>query len=177
MKYAALLRGIAPLDPRMRNENLRRVFEELGFTNVKTVISSGNVLFESAKTDVPALETKIEKAITSKLGFVSTTIIRSLEQLQELSEQQPFKGLEHGRKSYLTVTFLKHPSNKTFPLPYRIENRDYKILAMHDRAVCCVLDQTSSKTPDLMIWLEKQFGKDITTRTWKTVERVLRQLQ
>jgi hypothetical protein len=36
-----------------------------------------------------------------------------------------------------------------------------------------VIDLTSAKTPDLMIWLEKKFGKEITTRTWKTVERIL----
>jgi uncharacterized protein (DUF1697 family) len=176
MKYAALLRGIAPMDPRMRNENLRRVFEELGFTNVKTVISSGNVLFESPESDVPALESKIEKAIVEQLGFTSTTIIRSREELQGLVDHNPFKGLEHSTKTYLTVTFLKHPTRLKFDLPYRIENRDYEILALYDRAVCCVLDQTSSKTPDLMVWLEKQFGKEITTRTWKTVERLIKGL-
>lgn len=39
--YVALLRGIVPLNPNMRNEKLRGVFEKLGFTNVRTVISSG----------------------------------------------------------------------------------------------------------------------------------------
>jgi uncharacterized protein (DUF1697 family) len=176
MRYAALLRGIAPLDPRMRNENLRSVFESLGFINVTTVIASGNVLFESPRHDVAAIETEIEKAIIAQLGFSSTTIIRSREQLQELVDHQPFGKLQHSAKTYLTVTFLKHKTNVKLAVPLRIENRDYEIVAMYDRAICCVLDQTSSKTPDLMVWLEKQFGKDITTRTWKTVERILRQL-
>jgi acyl carrier protein len=43
---------------------------------------------------------------------------------------------------------------------------------MYDGAICSVIDLTSAKTPDLMLWLEKQFGKEITTRTWKTVERI-----
>jgi uncharacterized protein (DUF1697 family) len=45
VKYVALLRGIAPTNPNMRNDKLRGVFEKLSFENVKTVISSGNVVF------------------------------------------------------------------------------------------------------------------------------------
>jgi hypothetical protein len=47
---------------------------------------------------------------------------------------------------------------------------------MYGGAICSVIDLTGSKTPDLMVWLEKQFGKQITTRTWKTVGRILRKL-
>ena len=76
-KYIALLRGIAPTNPNRRNDKLRGVFEKLGFANVKTVISSGNVVFESPSTSVRKLEDAIEKALPEELGFHSTTIIRS----------------------------------------------------------------------------------------------------
>lgn len=46
-QYAAFLRGVAPTSPNMHNKKLRSVFEGLGFTNVTTVISSGNIIFES----------------------------------------------------------------------------------------------------------------------------------
>ena len=46
-KYIAFLRGIGPGNPNMRNEKLRGAFEELGFKNVQSVISSGNVIFDS----------------------------------------------------------------------------------------------------------------------------------
>jgi uncharacterized protein (DUF1697 family) len=52
MKYVALLRGIGPSNPNMRNEKLRGVFEKLGFDNVQTVISSGNVLFQTPTKDM-----------------------------------------------------------------------------------------------------------------------------
>ena len=47
---------------------------------------------------------------------------------------------------------------------------------MYGRDICSVIDLTSAKTPDLMRWMEKEFGKEITTRTFKTVERILRRL-
>ena len=173
-KYVALLRGIAPTNPNMRNDKLRGVFEELGFANVKTVVSSGNVVFESPSRSVRKLEDRIEEALPKELGFKSTTIIRNQKQLQHLVDKNPFKSREHSQKSSLNVTFLKKKRKVDIKFPYEIDNRDYTLLGMYDGAICSVIDLTSAKTPDLMLWLEKKFGKEITTRTWKTVERILK---
>ena len=171
-RYVALLRGIAPTNPNMRNDKLRGVFEKLGFENIKTVISSGNVVFESPSRSVRELEDRIENAFPEELGFNSTTIIRSQKQVQQLVDKNPFQGMEHSQTSSLNVTFLKQKRKIDIKFPYNVENRDYTLLGMYDGAICSVIDLTSAKTPDLMIWLEKQFGKEITTRTWKTVERI-----
>jgi uncharacterized protein (DUF1697 family) len=173
-KYVALLRGIGPGNPNMRNEKLRGVFEKLGFANVKTVISSGNVVFESPSTNIKKLEKTVETALPEQLGFTSTTIIRSKKQLQRLVDKNPFKGMEHSQKSSLIVTFLKHKTKIDMEFPHKVDNRAYTLLGMYDGAICSVIDLTSSKTPDLMLWLEKKLGKEITTRTWKTVERILK---
>ena len=175
--YVALLRGIAPLNPNMRNEKLRGVFEKLGFENVRTVISSGNVVFETPSRAVKKLEESIEKALPEELGFRSTTIIRSKAQIQQLVDKNPFKGMEHSQRSSLNVTFLKNRTSIDIKFPYKFDNRDYTLLGMYEGAICSVIDLTSSKTPDLMGWLEKKFGKEITTRTWKTVERILKVME
>jgi len=177
IKYVALLRGIAPTNPNMRNDKLRGVFEKLGFENVKTVISSGNVVFESSSRSARQLEETIERALPEQLGFTSTTIIRSKAQLQRLVYKNPFKGMDHSQKSSLNVTFLKKRTRSRMKFPYKVDDRDYKLLGMYDGAVCSVIDLTSSKTPDLMLWLEKEFGREITTRTWKTVERILKVME
>jgi uncharacterized protein (DUF1697 family) len=176
MKYVALLRGIGPSNPNMRNEKLRGVFQELGFQNVHTVISSGNVLFDSPSRDVKALETAIEEAIQRQLGFTSTTIIRSHQQLKRLMALNPFEGIEDTPTSRLNVTFLKERRRTNLQFPYHADRKGYTVLALHGREVCSVVDLTGATTPDLMAWLEKQFGKAITTRTWKTVGRILKRL-
>ncbi|MGH2757636.1 MAG: DUF1697 domain-containing protein [Actinomycetota bacterium] len=51
-RFVALLRGIGPLNPNMRNEKLREVFVGLGFENVRTVITTGNVLFDSPSSAI-----------------------------------------------------------------------------------------------------------------------------
>lgn len=132
--YAALLRGIGPTNPNMRNEKLRSVFEALGFSDVVTVISSGNVLFESSSRSIPSLEARIEKALPEQLGFTSTVIIRSKEDLQRIISEDPFKKVKDDSKAYLIVTFLKKK-------PGEIYN---------------VVDFRKERTPDFMRQLEKK---------------------
>jgi uncharacterized protein (DUF1697 family) len=173
-RYVALLRGIAPTNPNMRNDKLRGVFEKLGFENIKTVISSGNVIFESPSRSARRLEETIQSAFPEQLGFTSTAILRSQGQIQKLVDRDPFQGREHSQKSSLNVTFLQKKRSIALKSPYTVEDRDYTLLGVYDGAICSVIDLTSPRTPDLMLWLEKQFGREITTRTWKTVERILK---
>jgi uncharacterized protein (DUF1697 family) len=153
--YVALLRGIMPMNPNMKSEKLKGLFESLGFKNVATVIASGNVVFDSPSSDTAALETKIEKALPVKLGFSSTTIIRSKEELERLVKKDPFKGVEDKKPNYLVVTFFK----------------DRK------KELCTVINLDDGKTPDFMRNIEKKHGKEITTRTWKTVGRILAKME
>jgi uncharacterized protein (DUF1697 family) len=148
----------------------------LGFANVQTVISSGNVLFETSRTDISTLEGEIEAAILEQLGFVSTTIIRDDVQLRELTKRDPFRGRQHSPSSYLTVTFLKHSLPAGSKAPSWPPDKPYRILATYNQEICALTDTTGAKTPDLMSQLEKYFGKDITTRTWGTVERILKKI-
>src|SRR5690242_6553510 len=106
MKYVAFLRGIAPMNPNMRNEKLRAVCENLGFTTVRTVISSGNIIFESPLT-AREIEEKLEAAWPEKLGFTSTSIVRSYDDIKKLVATAPFGKLEHSQKTSLNVTFLQ----------------------------------------------------------------------
>lgn len=173
MKYAALLRGIGPGNPNMQNVKLRSVFEGLGFKKVQSVISSGNIIFETGRTDVKAMEAELEAACESQLNFTSTTIIRSSPQLRKLLNLQPFAGLTHSPSSYLLVTFGKQPFEVPFALPYQPPRKTYTLLGATRSELFTVTDNTAVKTTDLMTWLEKQFGKQITSRTWKTMERVV----
>ena len=166
-KYVALLRGISPTNPNMRNDGLCAVFESLGCKNVISVLSSGNIIFETQRK-APGLEEKIEDALQRQLDITSTTIIRSTEQLQQLVNKKPFGSLEHSPTSYLTVTFLKSQPSTKLRLP-----DTYPAVAVYGREVCSVIDTTATRGLSPISWLEKTCGPQITTRTWKTVERIL----
>jgi uncharacterized protein (DUF1697 family) len=171
MKYVAFLRGIGPSNPNMRGAKLKEAAEAAGFTNVQTLLASGNVIFESDLSDRSKIESKLEETWPAKLGFNSKTIVRSQEQLQKLVDADPYKGTEHSnRKTYLLVTFFK-----SSPKP---EPKDdyYKVSEIN--ALCSTIDASGLGTPDFMAKLDKQFGKEnITSRTWLTVQRVLKKME
>ena len=153
--YVAILRGIMPMNPNMRNEKLRSVFEGLGFLNVHTIISSGNVIFESNSKNIPLLELDIEKELANRLNIKSPAYIRSKKELKGIIRKDPFKGAEHNSKSYLIVSFRRKRPKEVF-------NN---------------LDITKKETAKFMRDIDKKFGKDVTTRTWKTVERILKKME
>jgi uncharacterized protein (DUF1697 family) len=175
IKYAAMLRGIGPGNPNMTSEKFQSLFEGLGFTSVQVVLASGNIVFASSSTDEEALAKCIEQALPHKLGFSRSVIIRSQSALQNLMNLDPFKGIEqsHNKDAYLLVTFFRHTPSISMRLPYKPEHKPYTLIGGTNNEVYGAVDLTSGKTPDYMAWLEKQFGKDITSRTPKTIRLIL----
>lgn len=155
MRYVALLRGIMPTNPNMNSEKLRTVFEGLGFANVRTVIASGNVVFDTPSKSASLLERKIEEALPRMLGFSSTTMVRSQKEIEALIARNPFKGIVDEKPNYLVVTFFKEGSTE----------------------LCTTLDLSSQDATRYMASLEKKHGKKITTRTWKTVHRIMKKME
>jgi uncharacterized protein (DUF1697 family) len=168
--YVALIRGIGPGDPRKSNASLRGVLESLGYDDVRSVLSSGNVVFEAESADADAIGDRIEAAWPELRGFTATTIVRSREQLRHLLDQRPFGDLPHGRESYQLVTFFKRPVTTLSDPP---EGMALKVVGLVDGALCTVSDTTITGTPDAMGWLQRTYTKELTSRTPRTLARIL----
>ncbi len=173
ISYAAFLRGIGPGDPRKSNESLRKVFESCGFENVRSFISSGNMLFESAEKNTAKLEKQVEQAFRDTHGIDVATFIRTKGELETFLKTVPFGTLKHSKETYLIITFLKAGAYTTALAPLLKDKQSGSISYDTElNALCSVVDTTVAKTPDFMLKLEKLLGKDITTRTLNTVERI-----
>jgi uncharacterized protein (DUF1697 family) len=154
----------------MRNVELRRVFEELGLDAVRTVISSGNVLFVADGADRSALEATIEAALEDHLGARCAAIVRSRRQIELLAGLDVFAGRDDGPSARCNVTFLKRrPPATTVPPP---PTATAEVVAVRSQAVFSVVDPEGSSTSAFMAALERTYGTDITTRTWRTVHRI-----
>lgn len=177
-RYVALLRGIGPSNPNMTNDKLRGVVEGLGMGQVSSVLASGNILFATPERDGRVLEQRIQQALQDSLGIPGGTIVRELSELRALLDSDPFPGLTHGRGSYLTATFLKDGAAHEVELPDDPDPRT-RVVGYDEaaRVFLAVIDNSDAgSTPDFMGWLERTYGKDITTRTWLTVQRIVKKL-
>jgi uncharacterized protein (DUF1697 family) len=165
-RYVALLRGVSPMNAKM--PELKRTFESAGFTNVRTILASGNVLFDTRAAGEAAIERKAEKAMDATLGRHFGTIVRSTAFLQELLASDPFGAFRLPPAAKCVVTFLREPAAGKLQLP--IERDGARILLARDREVFTAY-LPSDKGPVFMALIEKALGKDITTRTLDTVRK------
>ena len=172
--HVALLRGIGPADPATRNDRLRSAFTSMGFTGVRTVISSGNVVFEvEGDPDVAQLEARIEQGLAEHVGAADRDDRAVPRAAAGARRPRPLRGRAQEPGTVLNVTFLKQAPAVDLDYPHRPEGRSYTLLALHDLAICSVVRSAGSGTADLMTWLERRLGKQITTRTYRTVGRIL----
>ncbi|MFT3957098.1 MAG: DUF1697 domain-containing protein [Piscinibacter sp.] len=165
-RYVAFLRGVSPVNASM--PALKACFEAAGFSNVRTLLSSGNVVFDARSSSPAALERRAEKAMQSTLGHCFDTIVRSAEDLQALVEADPFAAFELAPSAKRVVTFLRSPPASKPALP--IHQDGASILALTGSEVFCAY-VPSPKGPVFMSLLERTFGKGITTRTLDTVRK------
>jgi len=168
-RYAAFLRGVMPTNCKMAD--LRAAFEAAGFTDVKTVLGSGNVVFGARSTSEPLLEQRAEAAMHQRLGQAFLTIVRPITALQELLESDPYREHRVSPKAKRIVTFLKGKPKAKVQLP--VELHGARILAMKGSEIFSAYLPTP-KGPVFMSLIEKTFGKDQTTRTWDTIAKVTR---
>jgi uncharacterized protein (DUF1697 family) len=153
----------------MRNPELRSVFTGLGYGEVSTVLSSGNVLFESPEPRSTTLEDAIEGALQEHLGAPCATFVRDRPRMRRLVDLGIFDGMDDTGSLRCMVTFLKAPPEEMPDLPH--EDDGSTALALLDRTLFSVMDTT--RPPTLLRWWEGAYGKANTTRSWRTVRRVV----
>jgi uncharacterized protein (DUF1697 family) len=168
-RYAAFLRGVSPMNAKMAE--LKRCFEDAGFTDVKTLLSSGNVVFSARAASPAALEKKAEAAMTARLGRPFMTFVRPVQDLGALLASAPYAKFRLPAGAKRVVTFFREVPEPKPKLPVELDGA--KILALgHGCAFGAYV--RSPRGPVFMTLIEKTFGAAVTTRTWDTVEKCVR---
>ena len=104
-----------------------------------------------------------------QLGRVFTPFIRPVEGLRALLEAKPFDRFDLDAKAKRVVTFLKVEPKTKPKLPIDLD--EARILAVRGAEVLSAY-VPGPKGPVFMTLIEKNFGKELTTRTWDTVAKV-----
>jgi uncharacterized protein (DUF1697 family) len=168
-RYAAFLRGVSPMNAKM--PELKKAFEAAGFEEVKTLLSSGNVVFGARSASEDSLQRKAEAAMKKHLGNAFFTIVRPVEALREILAADPFRAFRLPPAAKRVVTFLREEPGKKIDLPIELDGA--RILGVQGREVFSAY-LPGPRGPVFMSLIEKTFGKEVTTRTWDTVKKVAR---
>lgn len=150
---------------------LRKAFEAAGFTDVKTVISSGNVVFKARRASESSLQRTAEAAMEERLGQAFLTIVRPIDALRDMLASDPYRAFRLSPSAKRIVTFLRDEPGSKLTLPLELEGARLLFLTGKELFSAYV---PSPKGAVFMSLIEKTFGKELTTRTWDTVARVVR---
>jgi uncharacterized protein (DUF1697 family) len=168
-RYAAFLRGVSPMNAKM--VHLKGAFEAAGFTDVRTVLSSGNVVFSATRASESSLQRKAEAAMMKRLGNGFLTIVRPVDALREMLASDPYEAFRLPPGAKRIVTFLHGTPSAKLALPIELDGA--RILSVKGGEVFSAY-VPHPKGPVFMTLIEKTFGKELTTRTWDTVAKVAR---
>lgn len=172
--YISFPRGINVGGRTIPMADMKQAFEALGLKNVKTFLASGNIKFDTTEENTSVLNTQIEEHLTKIFHYPATVITRKTAQLAQLATENPFKDITVTPNTRLYVTFLPDIVDGTTRIAPQ-ENENVTIVKITKSEVCIAITITPDKnTTDLMKGLEKSYGKNITTRNWNTITRILK---
>lgn len=90
MRYVALLRAVNVGGRKVTMKELREMSAELGYENVRTLIASGNLVFDAKKTTDAKLEVALVAAIEKTFALFSEVIVRNPEEWAAIIKANPF---------------------------------------------------------------------------------------
>ena len=172
-KYVAFLRAINVGGHTVKMDHLRGLFESLGFTEVATVIASGNVIFTSTSRSAPALEKKIEDHLRQSLGYEVITFVRATSELKAIAACRPLDASEiDAAGNALYIGFLKgSPSDEAKQKLASLATEDDKF-HFSGREMYWLRRKKFSDSKLSGPLLEKTLGMRTTLRNSTTVKRI-----
>lgn len=123
-KYIAFLRAINVSGHRIiKMEHLRQIFADMGYGEVATYIQSGNVIFDTKKAKNETIAKKIETGLLAALGFEVEAIVRTMDELKEISAREPYQHITVDKTVAVYTGFLSgEPKQEAIDILYTYNN-------------------------------------------------------
>ncbi len=175
--YVALLRGInVGGKNKILMAHLSEMFVNAGCKNVRTFIQSGNVIFDgSAKlsAQVPRL---VAEQIADVLGYKTPVVLRSLLELEEAVNNNPFLKLDSdlGLLHLVFLAALPEPSKVAALDPQRSPGDEYVV---RGREIYLSLPNGAGESKLTNAYFDSKLSTTSTGRNWRTVTKLLEMMK
>jgi uncharacterized protein (DUF1697 family) len=172
--HVALLRGINVGGNKMvAMSAVRDLVSDLGFAGVKTILQSGNLVFESDGQTGDRLENLLERETSQRLGVSPDYVVRSASEWAKVVAANPFPKEVETDPSHVVVMFLKtapppknvHALVASIQGPEIVRGRGKHLYIVYPDGI-----GTSKLTGAL---IERKLGARGTARNWNTVLKLL----
>jgi uncharacterized protein (DUF1697 family) len=172
-RHVAFLRGMNLGGRRIKNEELRRHFEQMGFEEVATFRASGNVIFSSSGREAEGrLAARVEAELGERLGYDVPVFLRSIDEVAAIAAQRPFtpKQVEKS-KGKLQVSLLKKKPSASAKKKALALGTNEDLLAIEGRELYWLPSGGISESDLDLKALDSALGPG-TIRTTGTIEQI-----
>ncbi|KRE29216.1 pyridoxamine 5-phosphate oxidase [Mycobacterium sp. Soil538] len=171
-RYAAFLRGVNVGGVTLKMPAVAQALEAAGFTDVKTLLASGNVLLTS-RAGANTVRTKAEKALSAEFGYEAWVLVYDVDALADISASYPFEREVAGHHSY--VTFVSDDDVLRELAALGEEPRPDELIAVGAGVLYWQVPRTSTLDSAIGKTMgKKRYKSSTTTRNLRTIDRVLR---
>jgi uncharacterized protein (DUF1697 family) len=129
----AFLRAVNVGGRTVTMDELRRLFEALGFAQVETFIASGNVIFRADDAGEAVLAARIEAHLKQALGYQVAVFLRTPGELAEIVGRQPFAPASVAAARALWVGVLRAPPDDAAAARLRALGSSHNQFHLHGR--------------------------------------------
>jgi uncharacterized protein (DUF1697 family) len=173
-EYVAFLRAINVSGQKLiKMEDLRRMMEMPGISNVRTFIQSGNVLFDAKEKDAAKLTAKIEKQLFKELGYEVEVFLRTRSELQEILSNNPFKKANLSKSLALYITFLNDAPTADLKKALEGLSNDVDTFKISGRDVYALVVKDGAKSLFSNMFIERKLKQKATGRNQTTLHKIL----
>ena len=172
MIHIAFLRAINVGGHTVSMERLRGLFAELGHQNVRTLIASGNVVFDAGSKKPTALEAAIEKHLGKSLGYGVSTFVRTHEEIAAVVGHEPYPRSVIDKAHALWIGFLKEAPGADAARKLAALRCATDDFCVHGREVYWLRHVTSSESKIAGNSVERALGAALTARNITTVKKL-----
>lgn len=163
-KYVSFLRAVnVGNSGKISMAHLKNLYNDLGCSNVRTLLQSGNVIFDSEK--LPNLKSAIKK----RFNLSTEVIIRKQSEIKDLVDSDPFKQYKNISPSFLMVLFLAD----------KVIGKDLKAIVTGPETIWCkekevyiVYPNGSGRSKLTLQKIESKLNTIGTMRNWNTVNKL-----
>ncbi len=172
-RYAAFLRGVNLGKRTVKSADLKSAFEAMGFGDVKTLLASGNVLFDSKAGK--GLKEKIEAGLKLRFGFEVGTVLRSIDELKAMVRTDPFKGVVETDAVKLHVMLFDQSRPPGMKLDGLAGDFDFPPAADREVFIYAYRKPDGTYLGGSQLDVEKKLPKGtlVTSRNWNTILKAI----
>lgn len=170
-RYIALLRGINVGGRAIVSmADLRALLADMGFKAPRTLLQSGNAVFDVAgRPSAASLEKKLEIQAKERFGHPIDFMLRSADEWRELIRRNPFPREAAEDPAHTLVMVLKTAPAAAALEALQAEYQGPESMHLDDRQLYLLYPEGIGRSRLTNVRLERALGCSGTARNWNTV--------